>query len=451
MGSFTMMQFADRIFLAWYGVVSIQAALPAGILSFTCICGFMALAGYANSFVAQYFGAGDKVGCSRATAQGVLLSILSWPIMLALMPVGQWILRTSGHAPAVLREELWYFDILMIGSVAVPLGSAISSFFTGQGDTKTNMFATIAGNLVNLALDYAMIFGRWGFPELGIRGAAWATVIAGFVGPAILFVIYFRRKTDAEYQTRRTFRFDAKLFARMIRFGLPSAGHLILDVGSFSLFVLFTGRLGTVALASSNIALAVNNVAFMPLIGMSMAASILVGQYQGRGDSRTAEKAGWTCLKAGWIYMAVVGSTFLLFPRAYFELFASCGPDSIPMDLLLPVGRVLLLMMAAWGMLDTVNLVISGALKGAGDTRFVMYYSVAMAWGLWIGGELVILFVLQRGIVSAWLWLMFYVIVMALGFLWRYRTGRWKDIELLEKQPTLQPPHSGAEAMIVVE
>jgi MATE family multidrug resistance protein len=451
MGSFTMMQFADRMFLAWYSAVSIQAALPAGILSFTFVCGFMALAGYANSFVAQYFGAGDKVGCSRATAQGVLLSIISWPIMLALMPAGQWVLRVSGHAPEVLVEELHYFNILMIGSVAVPLGSAISSFFTGQGDTKTNMYATIAGNVVNLVLDYAMIFGRWGFPEMGIRGAAWATVIAGFVGPVIMFVIYFARKTDAVYQTRNTFRFDRKLFARMIRFGLPSAGHLLLDVGSFSLFVLFTGRLGTIALASSNIALAINNVAFMPLIGMSIAASILVGQYQGRGDSATAEKAGWTCLKVGWIYMAVVGSTFIFFPNAYFKLFTSRGPDSIPMEQVLSVGRILLLMMAAWGLLDTVNLVISGALKGAGDTRFVMYYSVVMAWGVWISGELVILFVLRRGIVAAWLWLMFYVILMAAGFLWRYRSGRWKNIELLEKQPTIQPPHGGAEAMIVVD
>jgi MATE family multidrug resistance protein len=226
---------------------------------------------------------------------------------------------------------------------------------------------------------------------------------------------------------------------------------LILDVGSFSLFVLFTGRLGTVALASSNIALAINNVAFMPLIGMSMAASILVGQYQGRGNSGTAEKAGWTCLKIGWIYMAIVGSTFILFPRAYFDLFSSRASDSIPMEQMMPIGRILLLMMAAWGMLDTVNLVISGALKGAGDTRFVMYYSVAMSWCFWIGGELVILFVLRQGIVASWVWLMVYVIVMAAGFLWRYRTGCWKRIELLEKQPTLQPPHGGAEAMVVVD
>jgi multidrug resistance protein, MATE family len=451
MGSFTMMQFADRMFLAWYSAVSIQAALPAGILSFTIICGFMALAGYANSFVAQYFGTGDLAGCSRSTAQGVWMSIVSWPVMLAMMPLGRWILHIAGHAPEVQAEELIYFNILMIGSVATPLGAAISSFFTGQGDTRTNMYANIAGNLVNFVLAYAMIFGRWGCPEMGIRGAAWASVIAGFVGPAIMFAIYFSRRIDAKFATRSTFRIERRLMLRMARFGLPSAGHLLLDVSSFGLFVLFTGRLGSIALASSNMALAVNNIAFMPLIGMSIAASILVGQYQGRGDSVTAEKAGWTCLKVGWIYMAFIGSTFILFPRAYFELFSSRGADTIPLEQVLPLGRYLLMMMAAWGLMDTVNLVISGALKGAGDTRFVMYYSVAMAWGVWITGELVILFVLHRGIVAAWLWLTFYVIIMAAGFLWRYRSGRWKSIELLEKPPTLQPPHGGAEAMIVVD
>ena len=451
MGSFTMMQFMDRMFLAWYSAVSIQAALPAGILSFMFICGFMALAGYANSFVAQYFGAGDKLGCSRATAQGVWMAILSWPIILALIPIGQWILRISGHAEPVYREELTYFNILMLGSVTVTLGSAISSFFTGQGDTKTVMFVNLAGNAANLALDYAMIFGRWGFPEMGIGGAAWATVISSFVGPIIMFILYFTRKMDAEFQTRVTFRLDRRLFARMIRFGLPSAGQLFLDISSFSLFVLFTGRLGTIALASSNIALSINNVAFMPLLGLSMAASILVGQYQGRGDGETAEKAGWNCLKIGWAYMAIVGSSFIFFPQVYFKLFASRGPNSLPMDQLVSVGRFLLLMMAGWGLMDTVNLIISGALKGAGDTRFVMYYSVVMAWGFWITGELAIIFLFGGGIVAAWSWLMIYVILMAIGFLWRYRGGRWKKIELLEKTQALQPAHGGAEALIIAD
>jgi len=450
-GSFTLMQFCDRMFLAWYSGVAIQAALPAGILSFTLICGFMALAGYAATFVAQYFGAGDREGCSRATVQGVILALLSWPLLLLLILPGRWLLRFSGHDQPVLVAELSYFTILMLGGVAVPLGAAVSSFFTGRGDTRTNMIATITGNAANIALDYAMIFGRWGFPEWGIAGAAWATVISGFIPPVCLGLLYFSRRLDAEYRTRQLLRFDRDLFRRMIRFGLPSAAHLVLDVGAFAFFVLLTGRLGATALSASNIALSINNVAFMPLLWLSIAASILVGQYQGRRDSTTAARSGWTALKLGCWYMLLVAATFILFPAHYFALFTGRGAAAMPMDAVVSVGRWLLLMMAAWGLLDAVNLILSGALKGAGDTRFVMYYSVAMAWGLWIPGEVLIVFVFHGGVLAAWIWMMIFIIITASGFFWRFRAGRWKMIDLLEREPPFRPAAGGAEAMAVVE
>ncbi len=448
MGSFTLMQFTDRLFLAWYSAVSIQAALPAGILSFTLVSGFMALAGYANTFVAQFHGAGDGPGCSRATAQGVLLALISWPLMLALIPLGLWLLRISGHAPEVLAEERAYFVILMLGSVTAPLGAALGGFFGGRGDTFTTMIANVIGNLINIVLDYAMIFGRWGFPEMGIRGAAWATVISGFISPALLSALYFSRRCNAGFRTRAEFQWDSVLMRRMLRFGLPAALHLVLDVGAFTLFVLLTGRLGPTALAASNIALSINNIAFMPLIGISIAASILVGQYQGRRQSAIAEKAGWTSLKLGWMYMGGIALTFVAFPEAYYRLFTWRGGAELPLEELLPVGRWLLFMMALWGMLDAVNLIVSGALKGAGDTRFVMIYSVVMAWGFWMTGELVIIFVLGGGIVPAWAWMTAFVFAVAAGFLWRFRSGRWKSIELIERQTPLQPTRPGAEALI---
>ncbi len=157
---------------------------------------------------------------------------------------------------------------------------------------------------------------------------------------------------------------------------------------------------------------------------------------------------GLNALKIGWIYMAAIGSTFLFFPRAYFSLFAGRGPQSISLEEILPVGRWLLLMMATWGPMDCVNLVISGALKGAGDTRFVMYYSVALAWGVWLSGEALILLVFRGGILAAWIWLTVYVILMAGGFLWRYRSGKWKSIDLIEREVPLQPTRPGAEALV---
>ena len=381
-GSFTLMQFVDRIFLTRYSAEAIQAALPAGILAFTLVCLFSALAGYGSTFVAQFYGAGDRRGCSRATAQALWLALIAWPIMLALLPVGAWLLSISGHAPAVLREELTFYRILMFGSLAVPLSAAISGFYTGRGDMLTNMAAVVFGNLLNILLDWLLIFGHAGCPQLGIAGAGWATVISSFATPAVLLALYFLApRFRGPYDTWHTLRPDFALLRRLVRYGLPSAGNLLLDVGSFTVFVLLTGRMGADALAASNIALSINNVAFMPLVGIGIAAATLVGQYQGRGDSATAARAGWTALKIGWLYMAAIAASFLLFPHGYFLLFTGRGDGGVHLDQVLPVGRGLLWMMAAWGMGDAANVILAGALKGAGDTRFVLGWSLLVAWG----------------------------------------------------------------------
>jgi len=450
-GSFSLMQFVDRVFLAQYSSISIQAALPAGLLAFTLCSAFMAIAGYANTFVAQYHGSGDPAGCSRATAQGVWMALLSWPLILLLIPVGRLLLRSAGHPADVLAEELQYLTILMAGAVTIPLGAAISSFFTGRGDTVTNMYAQVAGNAVNIALDYALIFGHWGCPELGIRGAAIGTVIAGFVPPAIMFVLYFSRPVNDVYGTRRRLGLDRALFPRILRFGLPSGLHLFLDVSSFSVFVLMTGHMGALPLAVSNIALSINTLAFMPLVGISIAAGTLVGQYQGRREPALAARAGWTSLKVALYYMTFMAATYLLLPRAYFYLFAERGGGGFTLDELLSIGRYLLIMMATWGLLDTVNVVLAGALKGAGDTRFVMWYSVSASWGLLVPGQWFVIYHLERGILASWAFLTVVIMIMSAGFLWRFRSGVWTSIEVIEREPPLVPPRSAVEASCMPE
>ncbi len=451
MGSFTLMQFVDRMFLAWHSAVSIQAATPAGILSFTLICGFMALAGYANTFVAQYYGAGDPVGCSRSTAQGFYLSLLSLPLILMLIPFGRMVIHISGHPPEVIEEELAYFTILMIGGFTAPLGAAISSFYTGRGRTLITMNATIASNVVNLVLDYGMIFGHFGFPEMGIRGAAWASVIAGFVMPAILFTLYFARSTDAVFKTRSHFGFDAALCWRMIKYGFASGLHLALDIGAFSVFVMLTGRLGSAALAASNIALSINMLAFLPMIGISIATTTLVGQYQGRREPDISERVGWNSMKLGTLYMGLIGLTYVLFPEFYFSFFTRHGAEGVPLEELLAIGRGLLIVMAIWGLLDAANIILSAALKGAGDTKFVMYFSLALAWGVLVAGEVVLVFVLKAGIFAVWSWTCFYITLLAGGFAWRFRTGVWKHIDLLGASVPIQPDRPGAEGMVAVD
>ncbi len=437
MGVFTVMQFCDRLFLARHSGIAIQAALPAGILSFTFICGFQALAGYAGTFVAQYHGAGRPEGCVRATMQGIWLSLASVPLLLLGIPLGFLLMDISGHAPEVVVQERIYFGWLMLGGGLLPLAAAIGGYFTGQSRMRLHLMANVLGSLVNILLDYLLIFGKAGFPAMGIRGAAIATVIAGAVAPLVQWGAFLREPAVRAMSRRTLWRPDMPMLRRLVRFGLPAGLHTLADVMAFTFFVMMTGRLGAVSLAASNIGFSINNLAFSPLFGMGFAASILVGQYQGRGQPDRAARAGWTTLKLSWAYMGVVALSFWLFPEAYFSLFRSNNAEFTVAELV-RIGRPMMLMMAVWGMFDTVNIVLSSALRGAGDTRFVMVYMMAMGWLLWIPGEI---WILMRGggILPAWRWLTVYVAILSTGFAWRWSKGTWRQIELIQREFRTMP------------
>lgn len=439
--SFTVQNFCDRMFLAWYSPEALQAAVPAGILFFTLVCGFMSLAAFANSLVAQYYGSGDLHSCSRSVAQAVLFSLMSFPLILLLIPAGRWMLTLGGHAPAVMAAEKTYLTILMAGGLFLPLSSAVTSFFSGRGLTRIVMVCAILGTGVNVILNSVLIFGLGPFPEMGMAGAALASVISGFVSPLIMLAIYFSKKTDRLYATRRLFYFDGPLFRRLLRFGIPSGIHMMLDIGSFTLFVLLVGRLGETAFMAANIALSVNMIAFMPAVGIGQAAGTLVGQHMGRRDLDGARRIGWRAVHIGWIYTAFAACSFVLMPQVYIHLFAR---GDVPMEEIFSLARTLLMFAAGWGMMDATNLILSGALRGAGDTHFVMWYETSMAWLFFAAGELLIVLVFKLGVVAAWAWALIYICLLALGMIARFRTNRWQLIELIEQAPVLADAGEGA-------
>ena len=363
------------------------------------------------------------------------MGLLTWPLGLALVPFGFWLLSVAGHPADVLAAEKIYLGILMLGCGFWAMGNAASGFFSGRGDTRTPMVAHIASNLANIALDYALIFGHWGFPAWGIAGAAVATVASSAVGLAILLGVYFRKKFRDEYGTAAAQHLEWRLLKPLLRYGIPASLNSLQDLGSFALFVVLLGRLPEADLAASNIAFSINNVAFMPLLGMGMAATILVGQYQGARKPATAERAGITALKIGWAYMGFIALTFVLIPQPYFALFTGEAPGMVTLGEVLDKGRWLLAMMAIWGLLDAINLIVGGALKGAGDTRFVLIYSALTTWLIWMPGELVLLLWLDAGLMAAWLWMTLFVFLLAGGFWLRFKRGKWKAIEMIPQAP----------------
>jgi MATE family multidrug resistance protein len=136
--------------------------------------------------------------------------------------------------------------------------------------------------------------------------------------------------------------------------------------------------------------------------------------------------------------MLVVGLSFILFPSFYFSLFTDHGGGTVPMAEVLPTGRILLIIATVWGFADAGNLIVGNALKGAGDTRFVMYYSVVMAWGMLATGSYIIVEVLEAGIIVSWGWTALYITSLATGYLLRFRTRHWQQIDVLGRDTLLE-------------
>ncbi len=434
--AFTIMQFCDRMFLSKYSSLALGAALPAGNLSFAMISLFAAISGFSTSFVAQYYGVGDRRSCITAAVHGVYFSLMCIPIFLIMIPIGQVIIDFFDHSPELVEQEMIYFKWMLAGGALVGAGWSIGGYFTGQSRLIPNIIANVIGCIVNIYLDYAMIFGKHGFPEMGIRGAAIATFISSAFAPVIQFLWMLRDKQARDLGLRGVFRFDPKFMVRLIKYGFPAGMQMLMDIGSFTYFVLMTASLDLLQLTASNIAFSINNLAFSPLMSFGNAASIIAGQYQGRGDSVSCRRAGWSGIKIGWVYMSFMAILFIFFPETLMNVFRqnNVDPEKVlfSVDEMMSVCRRLMIVMTVWGFFDVANIVMFSALKGVGDTRFVMWLMGILSWCLWIPGEYYI-FKSGFGIVAGWAWLAIFIAILATCCALRWRSNAWTHINLVRE------------------
>ncbi|MFH0825476.1 MAG: MATE family efflux transporter [Pseudomonadota bacterium] len=430
--SMTLSLFMNRLFLSWYGRAAVAAATPGGITYFTICCFFMGAAQYVNTIVAQHYGAGDSRACARAMWQGVVFSLLSTPLIAAVIPLGRLALAWGDHGETLVKLEQDYFTALMFGGVMLPLNAALSSFFSGRGETKVVMWGNVAGSLVNGILDYCLIFGRFGFPELGIVGAGIATAVSGLVPAVYWLSVIFSAHYRRCWGTVMEMRWDRRLFMMLLRFGVPSGVQVFLDVASFALFVLLVGRLGEFSLAVTNIVLAIEMLSFLPMIGMSIATATLVGEHIGAGRTDIAEKSAYSALRLAMGYMAAMSVLFFVFPQTFIEFFRAGNEAPHEFERIIDEGTAILRIVALYNLFDTMFIVFSGALKGSGDTKFAMWAQLLLAWFFFVPPVYVLIAYFRADLLIVWVWAFVYIAVLGTLFFMRFRSGYWKNIGMLE-------------------
>lgn len=425
----TVMQFINRVFLSRYSADALAACVPAGILSFTFICFFMGTTSYTNAFVSQYYGKGKTASVSVAVWQGVWLGLISGLILLALTPVGLYLIGISGHPEGVMALEKQYFTILNSGGVLVTVNTALAAFFTGRGRTKVTMAANMAGNAVCVLLSWVLIFGGGPFPEMGIKGAAWAAVLGQLCVLILYLTIIFSAENRRTYRTARLVGVHPGLFRRLIKYGAPNGVGFFLDISSFSVFIFLVGNLDKYSLAANNIITSINMIAFMPVIGLGMANLTLVGRYIGKKQPDISVKVTHNAVRLALLYVLGIGALFFIFPGFFVNIFGV--PGSAEFGPILAASRPLMKLLAFFILFDAVCIVFADALRGAGDTRFQMIVGSALAWLLFVPGVYYLVHT-SAGLPAVWGWAIFYVVALSLVFGLRFNAGRWRKIDILK-------------------
>jgi MATE family multidrug resistance protein len=429
-GSWSLMNFVDRMFLLWSSTPAMAAAMPAGMLYFTLICFPLGVATYVNTFVAQYEGAGRPQRIGPAVWQGMRIGLYLMPLFLATIPAAPMVFNSLGHDPQVACLETIYYQVLCFGAAGQVIAGAMSSFFTGRGRTTVVMVVDSSASLLNVVLDYAWIFGHWGLPALGIEGAAWATVVSLWARVLLYGWIMMRPAVRRKYQLLAGRRFDAELTRRLLRYGGPSGLQLLIEVAAFAVFVLLIGRLGQLAMAATTLAFNINSIAWVPLMGIGIAVATMVGQQLGRDQPQLAARATWTSFCMAQAYMSLMAVLYLLLPDL-FMIAHAMGTSPEEFALLRDTTVVLLRFVAAYSLLDAMNMIFVSAIKGAGDTRFILAVStftsplpVLAAWaGITYCGW---------GLIWCWVVLTAWVCGLALIYLGRFLQGRWRQMRVIE-------------------
>ena len=268
--------------------------------------------GFTGSFVAQYSGAGATERVGTAVWQGIFLSLIGGAILATGYFWAEPLFALFRHEPEVTAQEIRYFKILSLGNVLLLLNAALGAFWSGRGKTVMVMSVSFLITLMNVPFNYALIYGNWGAPELGIAGAAWGTNLSALVGCIVYACFFFIPRSSRRHFNTCSNIIDWGLLWRLIRFGVPNGFQFFVDLSAFNIFVIVVGTYGKDIGAATAIAFGLNSIAFTPILGIGQTVAILVGQSIGANDVHRAKKSVKSARNLTLIYMGLMAVFFVL-------------------------------------------------------------------------------------------------------------------------------------------
>jgi len=432
--SYTAMSLVDTAMVGHLGATEQGAVGIATTTLATLYVVGLGLIGAVNTFVSQNHGAGRHGECGRSLGQGLRLAVLSAAATTTLLMLARPLFPLAGLSPELSDAAFRYLLFRNLGTFSVFGYWAYNSYLEGLGETKTPMRITIVANLLNIVLDYLLIFGAGPIPAMGVEGAGLATAIAStFMLVCFVWVVHRPggryRRFGAQHVPGRP---DGAMLRGMVRLGTPMAVQLFLEIGAFLAISVMIGWMGDEDLAAYQVALRIVSVSFMTTWGISIAATTLVGRHLGQERPDLAEAAGWRAVGLGLIVTGTCAIVFLTLAGPVAGLFT-------PFPAVAATAAGLVRIAALFQLFDGIHMVCHGALRGAGDTRWPMWAVISVSWGVGIPLVWTLAFPLGLGVHGAWLALVVQLGLDAALLAWRFRSGRWKTMRVLD---LTEPPGS---------
>src|SRR5262245_56329329 len=265
--SWTILTFIDRMMLNHVSGGAMAGAFSSSVAWFAIAALPLGICTYANTFVAQYDGAGQLQRIGTVIWQAVWIALGCGFIFLADVSVAPWLFGLSDHDAETRAAEIKFFQIMCAGGPALLVAQSIASFYSGRGQTWVMMIVEATIDILCIGIDYAWIFGHFGFPAWGVAGAASATVVCLWLKAIIYLALFLQPHHREPFGTVDGLCWDGHLVRRMLYYGGPSGVQMLLDVTGFTVFILLVGRLGGVAAEATSMTFSISSLAFMPIYG----------------------------------------------------------------------------------------------------------------------------------------------------------------------------------------
>ena len=413
----------DMIMVGSLGAASLASVGLGGQVMFIFQSLMIAVTAGTVAMVARSIGEKDSEKARNVLEQSLFSgSVVALVITPFLSFYAGDILRIYRAEQEVLFISSQYLEIAIFGTAFMFICLASAQALRGAGDTRTPLAVSSLINMTNVGLNYVFIFGKFGFPAMGVRGAALGTAVAFITGSFVYSILLWRRKLRL-YVSFRGFSPDFSVVRKILNVGTPAAlEQLVIQMG-FLVFTIIITSFGTESIAAHQIGLRVQSFSFMPGLGFSIAATALVGQNLGAKNPKNAEKSGWEACKLAIGLMTVVSAFLFIFARDVAGIFVNEEP--------VIEKAVIFIRILAFGQpAIATHFTLGGALRGAGDTKWPLYASTAGVYGFRIPLALFLGVAMGTGVVGAWIAMTAEYFVRSVFVSMRFRRGGWKTVQV---------------------